>query len=157
MTKRSVIHAGFTIEKTVAAPPAAVFRAFSDAEAKAAWFSSPPDWEVSEKRFDFRDGGVEVSEGGPKGGPKHRFEARYHDIVPGERIAYSYQMWLDGQRTSVSLTTIELTPDGAGTRIVFREHGAFLDGRDDPAAREQGSNWLMSMLADHLERKLAQA
>jgi uncharacterized protein YndB with AHSA1/START domain len=157
MSERSLIDAGFTIEKTVAATPAAVFRAFSDAAAKAAWFSGPPDWDRTEARFDFREGGIEVNEGGPKGGPKHRFEARYHDIIPNERIVYTYQMWLDGRPISVSLTSIELKAAGAGTRIVFREQGAFLDGREDPALREQGSNWLISLLAEHVERDLAQA
>ena len=40
------------------------------------------------------------------------FEALYQDIVPDERIVYTYEMHLDEPRISVSLSTVELRPDG---------------------------------------------
>ena len=50
---------------------------------------------------------------------------------------------------TVSLTTVELTPDGDSTRLVLTEHGAFLDGREQPAWREQGtSDWLDALSAE---------
>ncbi len=76
----------------------------------------------------------------------YTYEARYHDIVPNERIAYAYTMDMDGQRISVSVTTVEFAPAGAGTRLVFTEQGAFLDGKDEPAFREQGTNELLDAL-----------
>ena len=42
-------------------------------------------------------------------------------------------MHLDDTRISVSLATVELKPAGKGTRLIFTEQGAFLDGYDDPA------------------------
>ena len=36
------------------------------------------------------------------------YDARYQDIVPNERIIYSYDMHLDDKRISVSLATVEL-------------------------------------------------
>ena len=39
MTERSVTHATFVIERTYDASPARVFAAWSEAEAKARWFS----------------------------------------------------------------------------------------------------------------------
>ena len=42
-------------------------------------------------------------------------------------------------------------PDGEGTRLLFSEQGAFLDGLDDPAGREHGTGKLL----DALERFLA--
>src|SRR6266542_542732 len=74
-----------------------------------------------------------------KGGPVHTFDARCQDIVPHRRIIFSYDMQLDGTRISVSLTTIELEPAGTGTRLMFTEQGAFLDGHDSPAERERGT------------------
>jgi hypothetical protein len=53
----------------------------------------------------------------------------------------------------VSLTTIELKRESKGTRLVFTEHGVFLDGYDDPSQREQGSRWLMHQLAALLGEK----
>ena len=42
MTQRSQVQATFTLEQFVAAAPAKVFHAYSDAETKAQWFGGPP-------------------------------------------------------------------------------------------------------------------
>ena len=96
--------------------------------------------------MDFRVGGKEFNYGGPPSGQAHRFDAVYQDIVPDERIVYTYDMHLDDVRISVSLTTIELFPDGAGTRLKFTEQGAFLDAFDNPAVREEGTKGLIDAL-----------
>lgn len=150
MIKRSARHATFVIERTFDASPARVFNAFADQNAKAKWFGGPPEWESGEKTFDFRVGGRETSSGGPKGGPKHTFNAVYQNIVPNERIVYSYDMTLDGTPISVSLTTIEFAPEGKGTRLKFTEQGVFLDAHDDAGSREHGSNWLIDRLDESL-------
>ena len=103
--------------------------------------------------MDFRLGGRELNRGGPPGGTVHTFDARYHDIVEDERIVYSYELYLDDQRMSVSLATIELTPHDGGTRMVFTEQGVFLDGVDDPANREHGTNLLVDALGTALEQR----
>jgi uncharacterized protein YndB with AHSA1/START domain len=150
MPERSIEHASFVIERKLEASPERVFHAFADRKAKARWFAGPPEWEEGKQEFDFRVGGREHSEGGPKGGPIHSFDALYQDIVPNERIVYSYDMHLDGKRISVSLTTIEFKPEGTGTRLIFTEQGVFLDGYDNPPQREEGSRWLMDQLAASL-------
>ena len=48
-------------------------------------------------------------------------------------------MHLDEVRISVSLATLELKPAGSGTRMVYTEQGAFLDGYDDAGQREEGT------------------
>jgi len=146
MTKRSVTHATFTIERTYDASPAKVFNAFADPAAKARWFGGPPDWDRLESTMDFRVGGRETSRGGPKGGTVHSFDALYQDIVPNERIVFTYDLHLDDKRISVSLTTIELKPAGGGTKLTFTEQGAFLDGFDDPSVREHGTRELLDAL-----------
>ena len=61
-------------------------------------------------------------------------------------------MLLDGRLTSVSLTTVELLPDdNDGTHLILTEHGAFLNGLEDPAEREHGTG----LLLDGLEACLA--
>jgi len=151
MTQRSITHATFSLERTYAATPERVFRAFADPVAKAQWFVGPDDWEQGEVALDFRVGGREVNNGGPKGGPMSSFEARYYDIVPNNRIVYAYEMALDNTRISVSLATIELAPAGEGTRLTITENGAFFDGHEDPALREQGTRGLLEALAAAVE------
>src|ERR1700752_3870472 len=110
MTKRSVSHATFVIERTYDASPQRVFGAWAAPAAKARWFAGPEDWESSKYEFDFRVGGRERASGGPPGGPIHSYDARYQDIVPDQRIIIAYDMHLDDVRISVSLATIELKP-----------------------------------------------
>ena len=157
MTKRSVTHATFTVERVYDAAPARVFNAFADPKAKARWFNGPEDWGPDEHAMDFRVGGRETSSGGPKGGPLHVFNAIYQDIVPNERIVLTYDMTLDGKRISVSLATTELKPDGKGTRLVYTEAGAYLDGFDNAAGREEGTRELLEGLAKHLARQTTSA
>ena len=60
------------------------------------------------------------------------FDAVYHDIIPRERIVYTYEMHLDDRKISVSLATLQIKPDGERrTRLLVDEQGAFLDGYDD--------------------------
>jgi uncharacterized protein YndB with AHSA1/START domain len=139
MTERSVTHATFTIERIYDAAPSRVFAAFANPVAKARWFKGPDEWEREELQFDFRVGGRESVASRPKDGPAHIFNCVYQDIVPDQRIVYTYDMHADDTKTSVSVTTIELKPAGAGTKLVFTEQGAFLDGHDDPGGRERGT------------------
>jgi uncharacterized protein YndB with AHSA1/START domain len=153
MPQHSVVHATFTIERTYGAAPARVFAAFADAGAKAAWFRGPDEWERAAYELDFRVGGRERLSGGPKGGTVHTFDCTYHDIVPNERIVYSYDMHLGDRHISVSLATVELKPAGKGTRLVFTEQGAFLDGYDDAGSREHGTGVLLDKLGAALDRQ----
>jgi uncharacterized protein YndB with AHSA1/START domain len=151
MTQRSVTHATFTVERTYDAPPERVFAAWAEPDAKSEWFGGD-DYEL-----DFRIGGREVNKGGPDGGPVFTYEARYHDIVENERIVYAYDMYMGDVRISVCLSTIEITPADEGTRLVYTEAGAFLDGHDTPATRENGTAQIFEALGAMLTRQGAGA
>jgi uncharacterized protein YndB with AHSA1/START domain len=151
MAERSVEHASFTIERRYQAPPATVFAAWARPETKARWFSGPEEWDSEPHELDFRVGGHERDAGGPPGGPVHTYRAIYWDIVPDERIVYTYELLLDETRISVSLVTVTFEAEGEGTRLTLTEYGAFFDGLEDPTLREQGTGSLL----DALERELA--
>ena len=68
-----------------------------------------------------------------------------------ERIVYTYDMTIGEKRISVSLATIELIAEAAGTRVSVTEHGVFLDGYDDAGSREHGTRWLMNKLGAQLQ------
>jgi uncharacterized protein YndB with AHSA1/START domain len=143
-----VVHAEFHIERSFAASPQRVFRAFADPAAKALWFSGTPGrWELLERVMDFRVGGREVLKGKWTGGPVTTFDAVFHDIIADERIVYSYNMFMDARKLSVSLATIQISAAaGGGTHLKVSEQGAFLDGYDDAGSRAQGTGQLLDSL-----------
>jgi uncharacterized protein YndB with AHSA1/START domain len=149
--RRSVVHATFTIENVYPHAAARVFRAFSTREGKDRWFEGPGDWEKHERIFEFREGGRETSAGGPKGGPIHRMDLTYRDIVANERIVYVYDMYQDDIRISSSLATLQFWPEGSGTRLSLTEYGAYLDGYDDAGGREHGTRWLIGKMGETLD------
>ncbi|HVK68773.1 MAG TPA: SRPBCC family protein [Polyangium sp.] len=150
MTERSVTHTTFVIERFFQVSPARVFAAWSTAEQKRKWFGCH---EGATHELDFRVGGRETYRGGPKGGPIYTNETRFQDIVPNQRIVYTYDMQRDETRISVSVVTIELKAEGKGTRLVFTEQGAFLDGHDAPEGREHGTKIVLDKLVEGLERE----
>ncbi len=153
MSKRSVVHSTFVLERTYDVPPARVFNAFADIDAKRRWFAGGEGWETDEYKLDFKVGGKEIWRGSPKGGPKIRNDTIYRDIVPDERIIFAYDMFINENRISCSLTTVELKPKGKSTTLTLTEHGAFLDGFDNPKLRESGWGGLLVSLGKELTRK----
>jgi len=143
MTDRSVVHSTFNLERVYAAPVTRVFGAWADPAAKARWFSPNGPHEL-----DFRVGGRELNRG-DNDGKILTFESHYHDIVVDQRVAYTSTLSVGDNVVTVSLTTVEFTADGDGTRLVLTEHGAFLDGHEQPKWREQGTSaWLDALGAE---------
>ncbi len=134
------------IERSFPAAPARVFAAWSSAAAKSKWFGPPRS--AGEVELDFQIGGRErfVAEG--PDGRSYTYSAIYQDIVPEQRIVYTYEMYLDQDRISVSVATIELVPADQGTTLTVTEQGVFLDGLDTIAQREHGTRVLIEQLAE---------
>jgi uncharacterized protein YndB with AHSA1/START domain len=145
------VHDKFVIERRFKQGPAKVFAAFSTEEGKARWFSGPNDaWEMVDRHFDFRTGGTEHLEGKWQSGTITRFDCSYHDIVRDSRIVYAYRMKLNGEPISVNLCSIELLPDGDGTRLLHTEHGIYLDGYEDNGSRFHGISLQYDKLGETL-------
>lgn len=151
-TTRKTVYGGFTIERVFDASPERVFAAFADAQQKKQWFGVSDDWTNLESSLDFRVGGEEVDHGRHVSGFVSKMWAQYQDIVPDRRIVWTYRMALNDVPISVSLASIELTPEGAGTRMVFTEQDAFLDDFEDNGGREQGTNEILDVLVAFLAR-----
>jgi len=151
----SVVHDSFTIQRTYPAAPETVFAAWAGTAAKTQWFAAEEGVEpVGEHTLDFRPGGRErfTVEGG---GSVFRYDALYYDIVPGQRIVYSYEMYQDGTRISVSLATIEFRKSGDGTAMTWTEQGTYLDGvdgADASALRRDGTAGMLEGLTAYLAR-----
>jgi uncharacterized protein YndB with AHSA1/START domain len=147
----SVTHATFKIERRYPCTPHEAFRAFAAPELKRQWFVIPGNWPNAKWKLDFRVGGSEFHSGGAPGGRHNAFQARYHDIVEGERIVFAYDLLHDSRLVSVSLTTIEFFDDADGTRLLFTEQGAYFDDPDGSTVREHGTGKML----DALRRVLA--
>lgn len=152
MVERTTTHASFTIERSYDAAPTRVFKAWADPAAKARWFVGPADWQLIDRAIDFKVGGKEHLSGRRGNGTVSVFDACYHDIVPDQRIVYSYHMLTDETPISVSLATVELKAEGGGTRLIFTEQAAFLDDFDDGGGRERGTRVLLDQLGAELRR-----
>jgi uncharacterized protein YndB with AHSA1/START domain len=156
MIGRSVIHDTFAIERSYPATPSRVFAAFASAEARNTWgdIDGVEAAEADDARYemDFRIGGWERF-GFKLRGTTYRYDARYYDIVPDQRIIYSYEMYANGARISVSVATIEFAKNGEGTDLIWTEQGAYLDGIDGTAAptlRKDGTAEMLDNLTDYL-------
>jgi uncharacterized protein YndB with AHSA1/START domain len=153
-------HGSFIIERRYNASPQRVFAAWADGKAKRAWLVEGEGWDIQSFATDFREGGRETStyrflKGPEVFGKETTFgnEGVFNEIVPNERIVFTYSMSRDGVRFSVSLASVELTPAGNGTRLIFTEHGAFFEGADGVKMREQGWQELLGKLGDYLEQE----
>ncbi|HEY2080367.1 MAG TPA: SRPBCC domain-containing protein [Streptosporangiaceae bacterium] len=156
MTQRSVIHDTFTIARTYPATSSRVFGAFASQEAKNIWGDTgnleSADGDASQSEFDFRIGGRERF-GFKYEGKTYRYDAWYYDIVPDQRIVYSYEMYADDTRISVSVATIEFGETSDGAALTWTEQGAYLDGIDGPGAsqlRSEGTAEMLDGLAKYL-------
>jgi len=162
MSDRSVIHDTFTIERTYPASPGRVFAAFASAEAKKSWgdtgdLEPVPGSGPGDTEFDFRVGGRERFSHVMQG-TTFRYDALYFDIVPDQRIIYSYEMYADDARISVSVATIEFAKVADGTALTYTEQGAFLDGIDGPEAgalRKGGTEEMLDSLTGYLASRNA--
>ena len=151
MTARNVVHDEFSLERVYDAAPAAVFHALTNLEAKAKWFSGPEGYVATERKMDVRPGGREHVSGGWPGGEPHVFDAVYFDVIPNERLVYTYEMHIGARKISVSLATVTLEPAGAGTKLTVTEQGVFLDGYEDAGSRKEGTGYLLDQMGEYLK------
>lgn len=143
--KSTIQHGSFTIEREFMQPINKIYDAFADKALKAQWFGASDDY-----KLDFQVGGKEVNIAIPHEGLSFHYEALYYDIVLNQRIVYSYEMYMNNKRISVSLATIEFTEAEGKTKLTLREDGAFLDGDDTVDAREGGTRQLLDRLEANL-------
>jgi uncharacterized protein YndB with AHSA1/START domain len=155
MENSRVIHSTFQLERKLKAAPERAFAAFADETAKRRWFFGGGPHTLEHHKLDFKVGGTEHAQmkmgpGTPVAGKTLVNELVYEDIVPSRRIVMAYRMSMDGSTFSVSLATIELLPDGAGTDLVFTHQGAFFEGADGPEMRKDGWVGLLNKLEKEL-------
>lgn len=102
-----------TVETTVNAPVAEVWRAYTTPADIMQWNAASDDWHTTRVEVDLRVGGDFVSRMEARDGSAgFDFAGTYTEIVPNERIAYAF-----GDRTSV--VTFSETDAGTSVSITF--------------------------------------
>jgi uncharacterized protein YndB with AHSA1/START domain len=147
MTLSTVAHDTFVIERIYPAPVTQVFGAWAEPRLKARWFAGSAEALGAGYDLDFRVGGREVNRAGPPGRPVYTYQSQFHDIISEQRIIYTYEMYADETRISVSVATVQFRGREATTQLVLTEQGVFLDGHDTAAQREEGTRILLDSLA----------
>lgn len=139
-------HTDFVIERRFAAAPDAVFQAWADPQARRSWSDCHSE-QGSEARFDFRPMGRETHRVVHPDGRVQSIDRVYFDIVADRRIVFGYDIRLDGRPLSVSLVTVEFFASARGTRMVYTEQLAYLDGHEDREQRVRGTQEGLDRLA----------
>lgn len=151
-TATPITHGSFVVERVYSHPRDRVFRALTDEAIARRWRAEGEGWQVAEFRLDAREGFGEQSRFSYEGGPEIALASQYQEIVRNERLVFMYRMVLGGKPLSVSLVTIELLPEGDGTRLVQTEQGAYYGDGDHLRGREEGTRGLLDKLAQELSR-----
>lgn len=149
-----LFHGTFAIKRVWAAKPQRIFSAWADPTMKAQWFRGPPEkWSEVRRSMDFRVGGLEVAEGRfNDSGMTTLFEGRYHVIEPGRRLVYVYDLRLSGELHSVTLSSLDLEPDGDRTRVSYTEQIVFMDGEDGIEKRRDGTEEAFETIENMLKQ-----
>lgn len=150
MPEKAVHHHTFTIQRTYPAAPERVFAAFRDPVKKRQWFATEGKPGAEEFTADFQVGGRDYSRFRMENGMVCENHTLYQEIQPDQYIVLTYTMSVNGRRISSSQATFELLPNGTGTHLVFTDQGAYFEGADGPAIREEGWSKLLAQMEAQL-------
>lgn len=110
------------IVRHVAAPPAKVWRAWSDPDIVAMWWCPKP-WTTDVRAHDFRTGGAfHTFMSGPDGGTSDN-PGIFLEVVPMQRIVWTSMLvegWRPGEPWLPMTGIFLLEPEGQGTRYTAR-------------------------------------
>ena len=134
-----------TIKRRIKASPAKVYGAWTDPEKIMHWFG-PHETVAGSVRaeLDVRVGGRFRASFDTADGEHHQVGGVYREVVPDERLAFSWAWHSTPERES--LVTLTFRPDGDGTMLTLHHEQFF-----DQAARDGHEHgWTGTM--DKLER-----
>ena len=129
------------VSRTLRASRHRVYRAWTDPELLMRWFIGPTDGEMFVRELDLRPGGRYALEG-HIGDKPWRVEGRYVEVVPPERLVYTWS-WqndklLGEPQGEDTLVTIEFRERGAETELVLT-HERFAT---EQSRSEHNAGWL---------------
>jgi uncharacterized protein YndB with AHSA1/START domain len=135
-----------TLKRHFNAAPEKVYAAWTDPEKIVKWFG-PDTGQVKHAEADVRIGGRYAVNFFTEDGEEHYVNGIYQDVVPNERLVFTWAWRTMPERES--LVTVLIKPDGEGTLFTLIHEQFF----DEPARDRHREGWTGCI--DKLERYLA--
>lgn len=142
-----------TFERSVRAPVATLWQAWTAPAARAVWAAPSPSVTVTFLEADTRIGGREVSLCQAAGQPDIRCELGWLDLQAARRSVNYEAVSTDGTPLSAALVTADFTPEGAASRVVVTVQLSAM-AADMAAGYRQGFGAGLDNLAGAAERTL---
>jgi uncharacterized protein YndB with AHSA1/START domain len=118
-----------TMERELAAAPAAVFRAFTEIEALKDWYG-PNGFTITVIAMDFRVGGLfRFTMHGPDG-TDYPNRIEYSEIAPAERLAYRHDSDVDGDPNAFEVVVTFAAAGANRTRLTMRSTFPSIEARN---------------------------
>ena len=149
---RNAKEAELTVTREFDAPRELVFEAHSKCEHLEKWWG-PRKYSLEVCEMDFRPGGkYRFLHRGPDGLEEHGFRGEYREIVPPEKIAWTFE-W-EGMPGHISLDTLTLEDLGGGrTKLVSHSRFDSKEDRDGmlQSGMEEGAGETYDRLAEFVQ------
>ena len=136
--------------RLIAAPPAALYRCWTEPELLKRWFAPEP-WSVPEAELDVRAGGASLVVLRGPDGTEFPNRGVYLDVVPNERLVVTdayVAAWEPSQRPFMTVI-VTFAPEGHGTRYIATVRHWTVEGRVQHEAMGFHDGW--GRCADQLE------
>ena len=138
------------------APRELVFEAHSSAEHMSNWWG-PRKYEVVSAEYDFREGGTwRILHRGPDG-DEHGFRGEFREIVPPERIVWTFEY--EGWPGQIAVETLTLEERDGKTVLTAVSESGSKEARDAfiESGMEDGARETYERLEEYLEQLKARA
>jgi uncharacterized protein YndB with AHSA1/START domain len=140
MSESATVHATLAFERMIPATADQVFAAYADVDKRKKWGAPSDNTALIYDQADFRKGGEDAFRCGSRSNPNIHGATRYLDVVANRRIVSTETVSVDGRRLCVSLSTLELNPDGDHTKLKSTIQLISFVGQDMVRGHENGTN-----------------
>ncbi len=141
-----------TIRRVFDAPPESVFKAYLDPALVPEWWG-PKRFSTTVDKMDARPGGLWRYISRDADGNEYAFHGVFHDIVPNERIVYTFEF--EGAPGHVSLETVAFKEVDGKTEVTDKVVYQSVEDRDAAVATgmEEGVRETQDRFASLVETK----
>jgi uncharacterized protein YndB with AHSA1/START domain len=137
------------IARTLDAPRALVFAAWTDPRRALQWWG-PVNYPAAHAEMDVRPGGAwRICLRSTEGGPDLWQGGVFREVVPPERLVFTFAWEEEGERGLETLVTVTLAEAGGKTRMTFRQTPFQSDKERD------GHRWGWNSAFDRLDGRLS--